>query len=124
VSLRLLLDMNISPLWAEYLERAGHEARHWSNVGDARAADDEIFAWAAAREFVILTHDLDFGALLAATAARSPSVVLLRAQGLFPAHAGRDVVQAIATFESELTQGAILVIDRVRRRLTMLPLRR
>jgi uncharacterized protein DUF5615 len=36
---KVLVDMNLSPLWVEQLSRAGFEAVHWSNVGDPRAPD-------------------------------------------------------------------------------------
>ena len=44
--MKLLVDMNLSPRWVEALRSAGIEARHWSTVGDGRASDTEIFAWA------------------------------------------------------------------------------
>jgi predicted nuclease of predicted toxin-antitoxin system len=67
--------MNLSPGWIRVLERHGHEAVHWSAVGDIRAHDDEIMAWARERGHVVFTHDLDFGSTLAVTQARSPSVL-------------------------------------------------
>jgi len=36
---RLLVDMNLSPGWIPLLLAAGHEALHWSEVGDPRAPD-------------------------------------------------------------------------------------
>ena len=43
--MRIVLDMNISPIWEKFLNDAGHEAVHWSNVGDIRAQDVEILYW-------------------------------------------------------------------------------
>ncbi|MFB3892252.1 MAG: DUF5615 family PIN-like protein [Phycisphaerae bacterium] len=65
--------MNLSPLWAGVLSAHGWEAVHWSSVGDPRASDKVVMSWAAANGHVVLTHDLDFGAILAATGAREPS---------------------------------------------------
>jgi len=62
--MRLLVDMNLSPEWVGFLQSAGHEAIHWSTVGNPRAEDDEIMAWARAQKHVVFTHDLDFGTLL------------------------------------------------------------
>ncbi len=77
--MRVLLDMNLSPEWLPHLREAGHEAVHWSHVGEQNAPDAVIMNWAHERDYVIITHDLDFGAILAATEARGPSVVQIRA---------------------------------------------
>lgn len=58
--------MNLSPRWVVFLVTAGWEAVHWSAVGRANAPDAEVMRWAAERGFVLLTHDLDFSAILAA----------------------------------------------------------
>jgi hypothetical protein len=63
---KILIDMNLSPAWAETLKSAGFEADHWSTLGDIRAADSTILSWARSNGYVLLTHDLDFGAILAA----------------------------------------------------------
>jgi predicted nuclease of predicted toxin-antitoxin system len=79
-------------------------------------------AHAAAHDFVVLTHDLDFGAILAATQARKPSVVQLRAQIVSPEAIGDIVVRAVRQMEAELRHGAILTIDADHARLRLLPL--
>jgi predicted nuclease of predicted toxin-antitoxin system len=43
---------------------------HWRDVGEVAAADCDILEYAAASGFVILTHDLDFGTLLAVQRSR------------------------------------------------------
>src|SRR5947208_12332758 len=40
--MKLLLDMNVPPAWCESLRRHGHEAVHWSTIGDFRATDRSI----------------------------------------------------------------------------------
>jgi predicted nuclease of predicted toxin-antitoxin system len=49
------------------------------------AADIEIMAYAAKHDYVVLTHDLDFSAILAATQGTKPSVVQIRSDNLSPA---------------------------------------
>lgn len=63
MSLRLVIDMNLSPEWIPLLERAGWSAVHWSAVGDPRADDAIIMDWAAENKHVVFTHDLDFSAV-------------------------------------------------------------
>jgi predicted nuclease of predicted toxin-antitoxin system len=71
---KLLVDMNLSPSWVERLARHGFEAVHWSTIGAATAPDVEILTWANEHEFVLITNDLDFSGILAASAGASPSV--------------------------------------------------
>ncbi len=53
--MNILVDMNLSPAWCTVLASHGHVAVHWSMVGNPRASDAEIMAWAQDR--VVFTHD-------------------------------------------------------------------
>lgn len=89
--MKLLVDMNLSPSWADRLRQRGFEAVHWSTIGAATAPDDEILAWAREQEFVLITNDLDFSAILAATSNQYASVVQVRTQDLLSDTAVRIV---------------------------------
>lgn len=115
--------MNLSPLWIPVLEGEGHECIHWSSVGDPKASDDIILAWEHHNGFVVLTHDLDFGAILAATFASSPSVIQVRAQDVMPSAMGPILLGALREFLGELQAGALIVIEEARARVRILPLR-
>lgn len=114
--------MNLSPRWAELLAQEGFEAAHWSTLGTGNAPDTEIMAYARANNYVVLTHDLDFGAILAATHGKKPSVVQIRADQLSPNVIGKQVVSAFRQMASELDEGALLTVDPERARLRVLPL--
>ena len=58
--MKILIDMNLSPKWSEVLSRHGHEAVHWSTIGEFNADDFEIMRWAAENGYIVFTHDLDF----------------------------------------------------------------
>ena len=73
--MKLLLDMNLSPRWVAYLAGTGIESVHWSSVGPHSASDAEIMAYALKHDCVVLTQDLDFSSILAATRGTKPSVV-------------------------------------------------
>ena len=88
--MKLLVDMNLSPRWVERLARHGFEAVHWSTIGAATAPDVEILTWANEHAFVLITNDLDFSAILAASGGAWPSVVQIRTQDLLS-----DVVVSI-----------------------------
>ena len=122
--MKLLVDMNLSPSWIDRLTRQGFEAVHWSTIGAPTAPDDEILAWAGEHRFVVITNDLDFSAILAATAGQGPSVVQVRTQDLLSEAAVSVVGAAIEAFRAEIDGGALLSIDEGGTRVRMLPLRR
>jgi predicted nuclease of predicted toxin-antitoxin system len=122
MSIRILVDMNLSPDWAGELERHGWVAVHWSAVGDARATDREIMEWARANGYVIFTHDLDFGTLLALTHQAGPSVIQVRDQDVLPEHMGPIVLAALKQHETDLASGALVVVEESRSRARVLPI--
>ena len=120
--MKLLVDMNLSPRWANLLTNAGIEAAHWSTLGATNAPDSEIMAFAKAHDYIVLTHDLDFSAILAATHGDKPSVVQIRSEDVSPDTIGNLVIDAINQVRTELDSGALLTIDSQRARLRILPL--
>ncbi len=120
--MKLLVDMNLSPRWIKLLAEAGIEAAHWSELGAAHAPDSEIMTFAKANGYVVLTHDLDFSAILAATHGEKPSVVQIRSEDLSPDEIGRPVIDALRQMTAELEDGALLTVDPKRTRLRVLPL--
>lgn len=117
-----LIDMNLSPLWVKFLAEAGLESVHWSAVGAPSAPDSEIMEYAASNGFVIFTHDLDFGALLAGRKSPRPSVIQIRAQDILPSSIGHVVAQAIQVSRDQLNAGALVTIEPNRSRIRLLPL--
>ena len=89
---------------------------------DPRACDRVIMEWAARNDFVVLTHDLDFGALLALTHAAGPSVVLVRDADTMPDAIGASIVSALTQHQDDLARGAIVVVDDASSRVRILPL--
>ncbi|MCI0599844.1 MAG: DUF5615 family PIN-like protein [Beijerinckiaceae bacterium] len=121
--MKLLVDMNLSPRWVTLLTGAGINAEHWSMLGASDASGAEIMAFAKANGYVVVTHDLDFGAILAATQGSKPSVVQIRAGDVSPGVTGTLVIAAIQQMAAELEEGALLTVDPDRTRLRLLPLR-
>ena len=121
--MRLLVDNALSPGLAVALSDHGHNAIHVRDVGLAHAADAEIFAFAAEQDRAVLSADTDFGTLLALRGERAPSVVLWRRQS--PRRAVEQatvLIGVLATVESELSQGAIVVVEAARIRVRPLPI--
>jgi len=122
--MKILVDMNLSPDLCAVLAADGWSATHWSAIGDPRASDRAIFEWARSNEHIVLTHDLDFGAILAVTGADGPSVLQLRHHDVMPAACGRVVSDVLRQFERELRAGALLIVDERQTRVRVLPLAR
>jgi predicted nuclease of predicted toxin-antitoxin system len=122
MSLKILVDMNLSTEWVDVFMVDGWQAVHWSAIGDPRAEDTDIMAWALANGFLVFTHDLDFGTALALTSAMGPSVLQLRGQKVLPEHVGPPVLAALHKYEKELTNGALVVVEAARSRVRVLPL--
>lgn len=122
--MKLLIDMNLSPALATFLIEAGMEAEHWEKLGSSRASDSEIMAYAKAHDFIVITHDLDFSAILATTGGAKPSVVQIRATDISPRAIGKSLLEGLWQMKNELDRGALLTIDlgRSRTRLRLLPL--
>jgi predicted nuclease of predicted toxin-antitoxin system len=120
--MKFIVDMNLSPAWATSLTNAGWEAKHWSEIGRADASDQEILEYALTNEFVVLTHDLDFGTILARTQGNKPSVVQIRAMDISPEAISKRTLAALRHVQSELEAGALLTIEADRSRVRSLPL--
>jgi len=120
--MKLVVDMNLSPRWVVFLQAAGIEAVHWSGIGKWDAADHEILAYAGLHSCIVLTHDLDLSAILATTRGNRPSVIQIRSDDVSPEKIGAHVVGALRELQSELAAGALLTIDPLRTRVTLLPL--
>lgn len=116
---KILIDMNLSPQWEAFFSHVQMEALHWTRID---ATDIEIMAFAAQNDFVVLTHDLDFGSILAATQGSKPSVIQIRADDLRPASIGQRVAHALRAAASEIKAGALITIDVNKTRLRILPL--
>lgn len=120
--MKLLVDMNLSPLWIDFLQQHAFEAVHWSAVGDPRASDATILGWAREERRVVLTHDLDFSRLLALTRASGPSILQVRTEDVLPSAIGALVVGALRQHAAVLEAGAIAVLDPKSARARLLPI--
>lgn len=122
--MKFLIDKNVSYRICPHLEAAGHEAAHVDSLALAAAEDVEILEHARADAAVIVSADTDFGTLLAAQRAASPSVILTREVSTLPA--AELAVLLLANLESvadALAAGAVVAIGRRGIRVRRLPLR-
>ena len=120
--MKILVDMNLSPGWADFLSGNGIEAVHWSSIGRQDAPDSEIMTYAKTYDFTVLTNDLDFGYILAITRGKKPSVIQMRTGSLGHDKVGVVVLSAIKLLAADIDKGALVTIDPRKTRVTLLPL--
>jgi len=120
--MKIIVDMCLSPKWVDPLNAAGMEARHWSTLGAGDAPDSSIFDFARQDGSVILTADLDFGALLAGARSGKPSVIQLRLPRISLEKAWEPTLRALTQFRPEIDAGALVTIDAMTTRVRILPI--
>jgi predicted nuclease of predicted toxin-antitoxin system len=121
--MKILIDMNLSPDWVEVLRQAGHEAVHWSSVGQPQVPDAEILQYARERGQVLFTHDLDFSALLASSRRIGPSVIQVRTHNVLPDSIGSLLIAVLEEHATALQDGALISVDEQTARVRILPIK-
>jgi predicted nuclease of predicted toxin-antitoxin system len=119
---KFLADMGISPRTVYFLKNLGHDAVHLSEQKLHRLVDDKILRKARDEGRVLLTHDLDFGDLMAASSAELPSVIIFRLRNMHPNQVNRYLEELVTEYQDALEKGAIISVVEGRIRLRNLPI--
>ena len=122
--MRFLLNMTVPRGLGRRLAAHGHECRHVGDIGMARASDAAIVEEARGNQEIIVTHDLDYGHLLAFSGKPVPSVVIFRLRNTHPDSLLVRLVGTWPEIEKPLLEGAIVVVEDAAFRIRRLPITR
>jgi predicted nuclease of predicted toxin-antitoxin system len=114
--------MGVSGTTVQALRDGGEDAIHLREIGLQRLPDDQILLKARAENRIVLTFDLDFGDLLAASGGNTPSVILFRMRNQTPAAVTPRLLAVLKTCADALSAGAFIVVEDQRYRVRRLPI--
>lgn len=121
--MKFLADMGISPKTEDFLIALGFESIHLSALKLNKMLDSEILNKAKNEGFILLTHDLDFSELVAASKAKLPSVIIFRLRNMQPNNVNSTLKKIVTNHSSALKQGAIISVTDSQIRVRQLPIK-
>jgi predicted nuclease of predicted toxin-antitoxin system len=119
---KFLADMGLAHNTMVFLRSQGHDALHLRDQGLQRLSDNEIIEKARAENRIILTHDLDFGRIIALSGAQIPSVITFRLANMKPTAVNQHLSEILARFAPKLERGALISVSEWSVRVRSLPI--
>jgi|SRR5215211_868382 len=120
--MKFLADRGISPQVVKELRQQGYDAIHLIDEGLNRLPDNTILQKAGEEDRILLTHDLDFGELLAASGGKLPSVIIFRLKDMRSANVARHLFSMIRQQSEALQRDAVCSVTEQKVRIRVLPI--
>lgn len=121
--MKFLADMGISPKAIDFLKKLGYNAVHLNELGLNTLPDQDIMKKARDEGYVLLTHDLGFGELIALTKENLPSVIIFRLRNMHPDSVNHYLQKIISEHRVSLKQGVVLSVTEGLIRVRKLPIK-
>ncbi|MFV1980329.1 MAG: DUF5615 family PIN-like protein [Rhodothermia bacterium] len=106
--IRFLLDMGIAQSTGSFLKSRDLDVVHLNEQGLEGLTDDRIVAKAQEEKRTIVTHDLDFGRIVALSGSSVPSIVTLRLSDMTPARVNAALEIVLREASQALARGALV----------------
>jgi predicted nuclease of predicted toxin-antitoxin system len=113
--------MGLAQSTAEFLRSLGHDAIHLRDEGLQRLPDERIVIKAQVEGRTIITHDLDFGRIVALSGGTVPSIITLRLTDMTPALVNDALRAVLDDAARSLEGGALVTVTDAGIRIRMLP---
>jgi predicted nuclease of predicted toxin-antitoxin system len=113
--------MGLAQSTARHLKTRGHDVVHLRDEGLERLPDDQIVAKAIAEHRAIITHDLDFGRIVALSGDSVPSILTLRLTDMTPANVNPALDLALESASPAIGRGALVTVSDQGIRIRPLP---
>ena len=120
--IRFLLDMGLAQSTGEFLRSLGHDAVHLRDEGLQRLPDERIVIKAQDEGRAIITHDLDFGRIVALSGETVPSIVTLRLTDMTPTRVNVALKPVLDDAGQSLEAGALVTVTDGGIRVRALPI--
>ena len=120
--MKVLADMPISPKTVIYLNSLGYQGIRVDRLEMQKAEDEEIINYAYENDMVILTMDLDFGAILAHLGWGKPSVIIFRLNNPDINQVNTLLNKILREIKPDLERGVIVIVEEDRVRIRDLPI--
>jgi predicted nuclease of predicted toxin-antitoxin system len=114
--------MGLAQSSAEFLRSRGHDAVHLRDQGLERLPDDQIVAKALDEKRTIITHDLDFGRIVALSGDAVPSIVTLRLTNMTPTRVNTALEAVLNEAAESVDRGALVTVTDRGIRVRTLPI--
>ena len=114
--------MGVSSSTLASLREIGHDAVHLRDQALSKLQDPDILDKARSEGRILLTFDLDFGDLLAASRDKLPSVIIFRLRNQTPSFVRPRLFEVLSKCEADLNSGAIVVVEEARYRVRRFPI--
>jgi len=119
---KFLADMGIASKTVSFLKKLGYNTIHLREENLQSISDDKIVEKANKEKRIILTCDLDFGAIMSSSKDTFPSVIIFRLSDFRPENINRHLEKILAESSEIIQKGAILSVSDDTYRIRVLPI--